>query len=191
MYNKIYKDQIKLLSFDFSGSHVSSGHTLLAVRAPSGTQLDVPIPKAVSPALLEPTALSSFLLPIRWDDLVCACIFFQVQDSPAKYQIHLKSVRGPIDVLLLNKHSASSVPVVLPVPPPEEILRDAKLAMSTSDATESSTATCQASADTKHCTKSRQTAMEDMQPPHASSFINTEPNRTDAPKCEYFSLCGL
>ncbi|XP_040010564.1 transcription factor E2F4-like isoform X2 [Xiphias gladius] len=128
-----------------------SGHTLLAVRAPSGTQLDVPIPKAV-------------------------------QDSPAKYQIHLKSVRGPIDVLLLNKHSASSVPVVLPVPPPEEILRDAKLAMSTSDATESSTATCQASADTKHCTKSRQTAMEDMQPPHASSFINTEPNRTDAPK---------
>ncbi|XP_040891359.1 transcription factor E2F4-like [Toxotes jaculatrix] len=128
-----------------------SGHTLLAVRAPSGTQLDVPIPKAV-------------------------------QNSPAKYQIHLKSVSGPIDVLLLNKHSASSVPVVLPVPPPEEILRNAKLAMSTSDEMESSTVPCQASADTKHCSKSKQTAMEDTQPLRASSFINTEPKRTDAPK---------
>uniref|UniRef100_A0A3B4ZUC1 E2F transcription factor CC-MB domain-containing protein n=1 Tax=Stegastes partitus TaxID=144197 RepID=A0A3B4ZUC1_9TELE len=43
-----------------------------------------------------------------------------VQDSPAKYQIHLKSVKGPIDVVLLNKHSVSSVPVVLPVPPADE-----------------------------------------------------------------------
>ncbi|XP_071344418.1 transcription factor E2F5-like [Trachinotus anak] len=124
-----------------------SGHTLLAVRAPSGTQLDVPIPKAV-------------------------------QNSPAKYQIHLKSVSGPIDVLLLNKNSASSVPVVLPVPPPEEILRSAKLAMSSSDATESSTAPYQASDETKHCTKSRRSAMEDMQP----SFINTESKRSHAPK---------
>ncbi|XP_022595323.1 transcription factor E2F4-like [Seriola dumerili] len=128
-----------------------SGHTLLAVRAPSGTQLDVPIPKAV-------------------------------QNSPAKYQIHLKSVGGPIDVLLLNKNSASSVPVVLPVPPPEEILQNAKLAMSTSDATGSSTAPYQASAVTKHCTKSRQMAMEDVQPSHAPSFVNAEPKRSRAPK---------
>ncbi|GLD58411.1 transcription factor E2F4-like isoform X1 [Lates japonicus] len=128
-----------------------SGHTLLAVRAPSGTQLDVPIPKAV-------------------------------QNSPAKYQIYLKSISGPIDVLLLNKNSASSVPVVLPVPPPEEMLQNAKLAMSTSGATESSTAPYQASADTRHCTKSRQTAMEDMQPPPALSFIKPGPNRTVAPK---------
>ncbi|XP_018523484.1 transcription factor E2F4 [Lates calcarifer] len=128
-----------------------SGHTLLAVRAPSGTQLDVPIPKAV-------------------------------QSSPAKYQIYLKSISGPIDVLLLNKNSASSVPVVLPVPPPEEMLRNAKLAMSTSGATESSTAPCQTSADTRHCTKSRQTAIEDMQPPPALSFIKPGPNRTVAPK---------
>uniref|UniRef100_A0A4W6BTV1 E2F transcription factor CC-MB domain-containing protein n=1 Tax=Lates calcarifer TaxID=8187 RepID=A0A4W6BTV1_LATCA len=73
-----------------------------------------------------------------------------VQSSPAKYQIYLKSISGPIDVLLLNKNSASSVPVVLPVPPPEEMLRNAKLAMSTSGATESSTAPCQTSADTRH-----------------------------------------
>lgn len=75
------------------------GHTLLAVQAPPGTQLDVPIPKAV-------------------------------QNCPARYQIHLKSVRGPVDVVLLNKCSVSSAPVVLPVPPPEEVLQSASLAMS-------------------------------------------------------------
>ncbi|KAM9366971.1 transcription factor E2F4-like [Symphorus nematophorus] len=91
-----------------------SGHTLLAVQAPPGTQLDVPIPKAV------------------WN-------------SPVEYQIHMKSINGPIDVVLLNKRSVSSIPVVLPVPPPEDILRNAKSAMSTSDETESSIASCQAS----------------------------------------------
>ncbi|KAI3377862.1 hypothetical protein L3Q82_008997 [Scortum barcoo] len=101
----------------------SPGHTLLAVRAPSGTQLDVPIPKVVL-------------------------------NSPVRYQIHLKSINGPIDVVLLNKKSISSVPVVLPVPPSEEILRDAKSAMSASDETESSVAPCQASADTKHRARS-------------------------------------
>ncbi|XP_041792489.1 transcription factor E2F4-like [Chelmon rostratus] len=125
-----------------------SGHTLLAVRAPSGTQLDVPIPKAV-------------------------------QNRPAKYQIHLKSINGPIDVLLLNKHSASTAAVVLPVPPPEDILRSARSAMSTSNETESSTAPCQASADTKHSTISRRTTMEDMQRLQSLSTINVEPNRTD------------
>uniref|UniRef100_A0AAX7T107 E2F/DP family winged-helix DNA-binding domain-containing protein n=1 Tax=Astatotilapia calliptera TaxID=8154 RepID=A0AAX7T107_ASTCA len=74
-------------------------HTLLAVQAPPGTQLDVPIPKAV-------------------------------QNCPARYQIHLKSARGPIDVVLLNKCSVSSAPVVLPVPPAEEILQSASLALS-------------------------------------------------------------
>lgn len=100
-----------------------SGHTLLAVRAPSGTQLDVPIPKAVL-------------------------------NSPVRYQIHLKSINGPIDIVLLNKESISSVPVVLPVPPSEEILRDAKSAMSASDETERSVTPCQASADTKHRARS-------------------------------------
>lgn len=62
---------------------------------------------------------------------MCACIsFVQVQNCPARYQIHLKSARGPIDVVLLNKCSVSSAPVVLPVPPAEEILQSASLALS-------------------------------------------------------------
>ncbi|XP_069549478.1 transcription factor E2F5-like [Brachyistius frenatus] len=125
-----------------------TGHTLLAVRAPHGTELDVPIPKAV-------------------------------QNSPAKYQIYLKSTKGPIDVILLNKHSASSVPVVLPVPPPEEMLQRAKSAMSSSDEKQSSNGPSQASANTKHNTKSKWAAMKDTQPLHASSFIKPQPNRTD------------
>ncbi|XP_068597708.1 transcription factor E2F4-like [Brachionichthys hirsutus] len=89
------------------------GHNLLAVQAPSGTQLDVPIPKAV-------------------------------QSRPAKYQIHLKSINGPIDVTLLNKRSVNSAPVVLPVPPPESVLRSAMLAVSTSRETGNGHATSSA-----------------------------------------------
>ncbi|XP_027762228.1 transcription factor E2F4 isoform X3 [Empidonax traillii] len=40
-----------------------------------------------------------------------------------KYQIHLKSTSGPIDVLLVNKDTWSSPPVVLPVPPPEDLIQ--------------------------------------------------------------------
>uniref|UniRef100_A0A8C7ZH06 E2F/DP family winged-helix DNA-binding domain-containing protein n=1 Tax=Oryzias sinensis TaxID=183150 RepID=A0A8C7ZH06_9TELE len=78
------------------------GRTVLTVRAPQGTTLDVPIPKAVP-------------------------------NCPAKYQIYLKSLKGPIDVILFNKCSASSVPLVLPVPPSEEVLQCAKSAMSPPD----------------------------------------------------------
>ncbi|KAL6113161.1 e2f4 [Pungitius sinensis] len=117
-----------------------SGDTLLAVQAPRGTQLDVPIPKAV-------------------------------QNCPAKYQIYLKSINGPIDVVLLNKLTVDSVPVVLPVPPSKELLRNAKSAMSTSDETESSI---------KHAAKSRRMIMEDMLHLQSSSRSNTEPNPTDA-----------
>ncbi|KAL7405858.1 hypothetical protein ABVT39_008807 [Epinephelus coioides] len=127
-------------------------HTLLAVRAPPGTQLDVPIPKAV-------------------------------QDSPAKYQIHLKSINGPIDVVLLNKLSVSSVPVVLPVPPPEELLRNAKPVIPTLDEMGSSIAPCQASADTGHGTKSTMSAMEDMQHLQSSSLKN----RPDSSKSQALS----
>ncbi|XP_061883402.1 transcription factor E2F5-like isoform X2 [Entelurus aequoreus] len=79
--------------------NVFSGNTVLAVRAPSGTRMDVPIPKAV-------------------------------HNSPAKYQLYIKSINGPIDVVLLNKRSISSVPVVLSLPPPDDILHRAKLDMS-------------------------------------------------------------
>ncbi|KAL4613650.1 transcription factor E2F5-like isoform X3 [Arapaima gigas] len=65
------------------------GDTLLAVRAPSGTQLEVPVPETVS-------------------------------NGGRTYQMHLKSTKGSIEVLLVNKDSPASTPVVLPVPPPED-----------------------------------------------------------------------
>lgn len=68
------------------------GDTLLAIRAPSGTQLEVPIPEAGL-------------------------------NSQKKYQIHLKSTSGPIEVLLVNKDTSGSAPVVLPVPPPEDMFQ--------------------------------------------------------------------
>ncbi|XP_049340487.1 transcription factor E2F4 isoform X4 [Astyanax mexicanus] len=68
------------------------GDTLLAIRAPSGTQLEVPIPECVV-------------------------------NGQKKYQIHLKSSSGPIEVLLVNKDPSSKSPVVLPVPPPENMLQ--------------------------------------------------------------------
>ncbi|NWI27803.1 E2F4 factor, partial [Sula dactylatra] len=68
-----------------------TGDTLLAIRAPSGTRLEVPIPEALN--------------------------------GQKKYQIHLKSTSGPIDVLLVNKDAWSSPPVVLPVPPPEDLIQ--------------------------------------------------------------------
>ncbi|KAM3870093.1 transcription factor E2F4 [Diretmus argenteus] len=68
------------------------GDTLLAIRAPTGTQLEVPIPESVL-------------------------------NGQRKYQIRLKSSSGPIEVLLVNKDPSSPSPVVLPVPPPEDILQ--------------------------------------------------------------------
>ncbi|XP_074738200.1 transcription factor E2F4 isoform X1 [Strix uralensis] len=68
-----------------------TGDTLLAIRAPSGTRLEVPIPEGLN--------------------------------GQKKYQIHLKSTSGPIDVLLVNKDAWSSPPVVLPVPPPEDLIQ--------------------------------------------------------------------
>lgn len=67
--------------------HCFDGDTLLAVQAPSGTQLEVPIPET-GPGLKR------------------------------LYQIHLKSQGGPINVLLVNKHTEDSEPVVVQVPPP-------------------------------------------------------------------------
>ncbi|XP_010643620.1 transcription factor E2F5 [Fukomys damarensis] len=67
-----------------------NGDTLLAIQAPSGTQLEVPIPE-------------------------------MGQNGQKKYQINLKSHSGPIHVLLINKESSSSKPVVFPVPPPDDL----------------------------------------------------------------------
>ncbi|NXK11159.1 E2F5 factor, partial [Herpetotheres cachinnans] len=64
--------------------------TLLAIQAPCGTQLEVPIPE-------------------------------MGQNGQKKYQINLKSSSGPIHVLLINKESSSSKPMVFPVPPPDDL----------------------------------------------------------------------
>ncbi|KAJ0029621.1 hypothetical protein NQD34_004618 [Periophthalmus magnuspinnatus] len=69
-----------------------AGDTLLAIRAPIGTQLEVPIPETVV-------------------------------NGQRKYQIRLKSSSGPIEVLLVNKDPSSASPVVLPVPPPDDVLQ--------------------------------------------------------------------
>ena len=67
------------------------GETLLAIQAPNGTQLEVPIPE-------------------QQDNL-----------GKRKYQIHLKSTDGQIYVMLVNKDPDSDHPVAVQVPPPKEI----------------------------------------------------------------------
>ncbi|XP_029380418.1 transcription factor E2F5 [Echeneis naucrates] len=67
-----------------------SGDTLLAVVAPAGTQLEVPLPE---------TGLS----------------------GQKKYQVNLRSHSAPIQVMLINRDSDSTVPVVFPVPPTDDI----------------------------------------------------------------------
>ncbi|XP_047223483.1 transcription factor E2F5 isoform X3 [Girardinichthys multiradiatus] len=70
-----------------------SGDTLLAVVAPSGTQLEVPLPEMLS----------------------------FVQGGQKKYQVNLRSHSAPIQVMLINRDSSSRVPVVFPVPPTDDI----------------------------------------------------------------------
>ncbi|XP_028296918.1 transcription factor E2F5-like isoform X2 [Gouania willdenowi] len=113
-----------------------TGHTLLAVRAPSGSQVDVPIPKAV-------------------------------KNSPQKFQMHLKSTRGPINVLLLNKNSSSLESVIFPLPPPVGILKRTDLTLSRK--------TCRpglylTSADRKHSRQSKWSTMIHSNSLHESSF---------------------
>ncbi|KFQ43175.1 Transcription factor E2F5, partial [Nestor notabilis] len=67
-----------------------NGDTLLAIQAPCGTQLEVPIPE-------------------------------MGQNGQKKYQINLKSSSGPIHVLLINKESSFSKPMVFPVPLPDDL----------------------------------------------------------------------
>jgi len=75
------------------------GDTLLAVQAPSGTQLEVPRPEIV---------------PHMGGGMLTK-----------KYQVHLKSDEGQIYVLLVNKED-NGEPVVVQVPPPNEIAASIK-----------------------------------------------------------------
>uniref|UniRef100_A0A8C2FSW6 E2F transcription factor 4 n=1 Tax=Cyprinus carpio TaxID=7962 RepID=A0A8C2FSW6_CYPCA len=109
--------------YPFNLCNCFKGDTLLAIRAPSGTQLEVPVPESHV-------------------------------NGQKKYQIHLKSSAGPIEVLLVNKDPSSSSPVVLPVPPPDDMLQSLSSPASTTSAAAaptkpaansvpSSTSTCQ------------------------------------------------
>ncbi|KAK2860712.1 hypothetical protein Q7C36_004878 [Tachysurus vachellii] len=69
---------------------VFSGDTLLAVMAPAGTQLEVPVPEVS-------------------------------QNGQKRYQVNLRSHSTPIQVLLINRETCGSRPVVFSVPPPDDI----------------------------------------------------------------------
>lgn len=127
------------------------GDTLLAVQAPSGTHLDVPIPEAI-------------------------------QCSQRKFQIHLKSTAGPIDVLLINKDPVNPAPLVLPVPPPEDVLQRAQSADTSAGAT-AQEATPAQSQSPAHCvqtptkTKSKTAAKTASSNTHPSKVlpVDTQP----------------
>ncbi|XP_048013639.1 LOW QUALITY PROTEIN: transcription factor E2F4 [Megalobrama amblycephala] len=117
------------------------GDTLLAIRAPSGTQLEVPVPESHN-------------------------------NGQKKYQIHLKSSAGPIEVLLVNKDPASSSPVVLPVPPPDDMLQSLSTPASTTSA---------AVAPTKPAASSTPSPASSCQSPTTSTSTSTTtvpPNTT-------------
>lgn len=107
-------------------------------------------------------------------------MFFQVHRYPTKYQIYLKSINGPIDVLLLNKRSVSAPPLVLPVPPPEDILHNTRV--DALEDIESEIPPCQAPLHPNQSPRFERPAMKDI---WSSCFIKAEPNRTPASGCEY------
>lgn len=66
-------------------------------------------------------------------------ILFQHVNGQKKYQIHLKSSAGPIEVLLVNKDPSSSSPVVLPVPPPDDMIQSLSIPATATSASDTST----------------------------------------------------
>lgn len=116
------------------------GDTLLAIRAPSGTQLEVPVPESHV-------------------------------NGQKKYQIHLKSSAGPIEVLLVNKDPSSSSPVVLPVPPPDDMLQSLSTPAST---------TSPAVAPTKPAANSTPSPASTCQSPTASTTVPTNTTTVSA-----------
>ncbi|KAG9273987.1 transcription factor E2F5 [Astyanax mexicanus] len=69
---------------------VFSGDTLLAVMAPAGTQLEVPVPEVS-------------------------------HNGQKRYQVNLRSDSAPIQVMLINRKTSGSKPVVFSVPPPDDV----------------------------------------------------------------------
>lgn len=141
------------------------------MRAPTNTKLEVPIPKVVS--CISPETLRFVFLLNLFANLA------QVHSYPTKYQIYLKSIHGPVDVLLLNRRSVSSPLLVLPIPPPEDILQNPQV--DTADKTEGDIPSCPALVYPSQCTRFQQPAMTDIWTSH---FVKTEPDRIRAPGCE-------
>ncbi|XP_054841730.1 transcription factor E2F5 [Eublepharis macularius] len=119
-----------------------NGDTLLAIQAPSGTQLEVPVPHL----------------------------------GQKKYQINLSSHSGPIHVLLINKESGSSKPVVFPVPPPDDLIQSPSQAVVplTSPKLNSDQQNLKNNKDTSQEQSLSQTPVIDM-PTDRSSQENTTP----------------
>ncbi|KAJ8272081.1 hypothetical protein COCON_G00109400 [Conger conger] len=139
------------------------GDTLLAIRAPSGTQLEVPIPEA------------------------------QALNSQKKYQIHLKSTSGAIEVLLVNKDTSGSAPVVLPVPPPEDMFQSLPTPPATGTAPKGETPPTQPTADQLPSSAAASPVSTPMGPtPEASSTnastLELAPPTGDTPASETSSL---
>jgi len=78
------------------------GDTLLAIQAPIGTQLGVEV---------IPEVTGNIGGSIGKDSLV----------AKKRYQMHLKSLEGQIYVLLVNKDSDNEQPLVVQVPPPQDM----------------------------------------------------------------------
>uniref|UniRef100_A0A4W4DP78 E2F/DP family winged-helix DNA-binding domain-containing protein n=1 Tax=Electrophorus electricus TaxID=8005 RepID=A0A4W4DP78_ELEEL len=91
--NKHLKEDPNSIRYPFNQDdicNVFSGDTLLAVMAPAGTQLEVPVPE-------------------------------MVHNGQKRYQVNLRSQSSPIQVMLINRETGSSKPVVFSVPPPDDI----------------------------------------------------------------------
>ena len=85
------------------------GDTLLAIRAPPQTHLEVPTHEDDQVFIIQYLRIVSFFK-------FCSILQKQI------FQIHLKSQTVPIHVLLVNKESEGTSPVAVPVPPPKRFL---------------------------------------------------------------------
>lgn len=102
-----------------------------------------------------------------------------VEDSEEQYQIHLKSVNGPIDVLLINKDPAASAPVSLPVPPPRDLFSRGPRAAAAP------------SSEAAHTSRARGRRAKATQPPESLPTADAVSCRTAAPDTSANTIADL
>lgn len=163
----------------------SSRPDRLGSASACGHQVGGPHPQSCKSCITGTAVVDSSHL---WNPLLSCCllIFTQVHRYPPKYQIYLKSINGPIEVLLLNKRSVSAPPLVLPVPPPEDLLRNTRV--DTLADLESDTAPCQAPVYPSHSSRLERPAMKDL---WSSCFLQAEPSRAPASGGEHRTVMWL